>query len=37
MKRISKEPDVRRQELMDIGSELYMKNGTIILKLKELL
>ncbi|PHA24345.1 TetR family transcriptional regulator [Bacillus cereus] len=27
MKRISKEPDVRRQELMDIGFELYMKNG----------
>ncbi|MDG0962712.1 TetR/AcrR family transcriptional regulator, partial [Bacillus thuringiensis] len=24
MKRISKEPDVRRQELMDIGFELYM-------------
>lgn len=27
MKRISKEPDIRRQELMDIGFELYMKNG----------
>ena len=27
MKRISKEPDVRRQELMDIGFELYMKGG----------
>jgi AcrR family transcriptional regulator len=27
MKRISKEPDVRRQELMDIGFELYMKKG----------
>ncbi|WP_410985087.1 TetR/AcrR family transcriptional regulator [Bacillus cereus] len=27
MKRISKEADVRRQELMDIGFELYMKNG----------
>ena len=27
MKRISKEPDIRRQELMDIGCELYMKNG----------
>lgn len=27
MKRISKEPDVRRQELMDIGFELYMKHG----------
>ncbi|MDH4421577.1 MULTISPECIES: TetR/AcrR family transcriptional regulator [Bacillus] len=27
MKRISKEPDVRRQELMDIGFELYMNNG----------
>ncbi|WP_144512933.1 TetR/AcrR family transcriptional regulator [Bacillus sp. FJAT-22090] len=27
MKRISKEPDARRQELMDIGFELYMKNG----------
>ncbi|MFD5020368.1 TetR/AcrR family transcriptional regulator [Paenibacillus sp. NPDC058367] len=27
MKRISKEPDLRRQELMDIGFELYMKNG----------
>ncbi len=25
MKRISKEPDIRRQELMDIGFELYMK------------
>ncbi|MEK4424925.1 TetR/AcrR family transcriptional regulator [Solibacillus sp. FSL K6-1523] len=27
MKRISKEPDIRRQELMDIGFELYMKKG----------
>ncbi|GAV15128.1 transcriptional regulator, TetR [Paenibacillus sp. NAIST15-1] len=27
MKRISKEADVRRQELMDIGFDLYMKNG----------
>lgn len=27
MKRISKEPDIRRQELMDIGFELYIKNG----------
>ncbi|MBY7141749.1 TetR/AcrR family transcriptional regulator [Virgibacillus sp. NKC19-3] len=27
MKRISKEPDVRRQELMDIGLEFYMKGG----------
>ncbi|HDR4479036.1 TPA: TetR/AcrR family transcriptional regulator [Bacillus cereus] len=27
MKRISKEPDIRRQELMDIGFEPYMKNG----------
>ncbi|TQS71982.1 TetR/AcrR family transcriptional regulator [Ornithinibacillus gellani] len=25
--RISKEPDVRRQELMDIGLEFYMKGG----------
>lgn len=28
MKRISKEPDVRRRELIDIGFEFYMKNGT---------
>ncbi|MFC7679116.1 TetR/AcrR family transcriptional regulator [Paenibacillus sp. GCM10028914] len=27
MKRISKEPDIRRQELIDIGFDLYMKNG----------
>ncbi|WP_080876103.1 TetR/AcrR family transcriptional regulator [Oceanobacillus timonensis] len=27
MKRISKEPDIRRQELMDIGLEFYMKGG----------
>lgn len=27
MKRISKEPDIRRQELMDIGLEFYLKGG----------
>jgi len=27
VKRISKEPDIRRQELMDIGLEFYLKGG----------
>ncbi|MFJ5671414.1 TetR/AcrR family transcriptional regulator [Bacillus safensis] len=36
MKRISKEPDVRRQELMDIGFEYYMKCGVKGFSIKDI-
>lgn len=36
MKRISKEPDVRRQELMDIGFEFYMKRGAKGFSIKDI-
>ncbi len=36
MKRVSKEPDVRRQELVDIGFELYMKGGTNGFSIKDI-
>lgn len=35
MMRITKAADARRQELIDIGFELYMKNGILILNIKE--
>ncbi|HIT89485.1 MAG TPA: TetR/AcrR family transcriptional regulator [Candidatus Merdenecus merdavium] len=36
MVRITKEADVRRQELIDIGFELYMKNGMSGLNIKDI-
>ena len=36
MVRITKEADVRRQELLDIGFELYMQNGISGLNIKEI-
>lgn len=36
MARISKAPDIRRQELIDIGFRLYMKNGMAGLSIKDI-